>query len=297
MNLFSISQLAQYSGIKPHTIRIWEQRYNALQPDRSEKNTRYYNGEQLRRLLNIVSLMETDYKVSELCVMPDDKLSSLVLETKETTENEQQEYFVSQLISAGMSYDENRFEELFEQSLSKYGLGEAYTLIIHPMLVRVGLMWSANAIPSVQEHFISNLVRQKILRSIDTLPVVWSNSNKWLLFLPEDEFHEIGLLFASFMIRKAGHKVVYLGSSVSSEAVLTAIRDISPKYLLLFLVRYNLHENIIKYLGELNNVFHGTKIYVAGNQKLLSQVECNNKTHWLQDIEALEKEIESAINN
>ncbi|MEJ7693736.1 MerR family transcriptional regulator [Daejeonella sp.] len=297
MNLFSISQLAQYSGIKPHTIRIWEQRYNALQPDRSEKNTRYYNGDQLRRLLNIVSLMDTDYKVSELCTMPDEKLSSLLLERSEAAENEKQEYFVSQLISAGMSYNEDRFEEVFEQALSKYGMGEAYQIIIHPMLVRVGLMWSANAIPSGQEHFISNLVRQKILRSIDSLPAVRSNSGKWLLFLPEDEFHEIGLLFASFLIRKAGHKVMYLGSSVSADAISEAIRDTDPKYLLLFLVRYNLHENINKYLSKLSDLFQGNKIYVAGNHKLLSQVDYTTKTYWLRDIDSLEKEIKIATSN
>ncbi|MES3018904.1 MAG: MerR family transcriptional regulator [Bacteroidota bacterium] len=297
MDLFSISQLAQYSGIKPHTIRVWEQRYNALQPERSKKNTRYYDGDQLRRLLNIVSLMESDHKVSELCAMPDAKLASMLLERKKISANETEEYFVSQLISAGMSYDEHRFVELFEQAISKYGLVEAYEIIIHPMMVRIGLLWAANSIPSVQEHFISNLVRQKILKSIDELPVVRSTSKQWLLFLPEDEFHEIGLLFASFIIRKSGHKVVYLGSSVSSEAVTMAIRDIKPKYLLLFFVRYNLHENIHKYLGELDQAFHGTKIYITGNHKLLNQATFTDKMLWLHDIDSLEKEIKIATSN
>lgn len=297
MNLFSISQLAQYSGVKPHTIRIWEQRYNALQPERSEKNTRYYDGEQLRRLLNIVSLMETEHKVSELCAMPDEKLCSLVLGRTEGTKNETQEYFISQLISAGMTYDEDRFEEVFEQALSKNGMEKTYESIIYPMLVRVGIMWSANTIPSVQEHFISNLIRQKILKFTDALPPAMPNSPKWLLFLPEDEFHEIGLLFAGFTIRKSGYKVVYLGSSVSRDALKTAIRDIRPNYLLLFLVRYNLCENINEYLEGLNDMFHGTKIYLAGNQKLLSHLEFKKKTQWLRDISSLNEEIKQAATN
>lgn len=289
MNLFSISQLSQYSGIKPHTIRIWEQRYNALKPDRSEGNTRYYNSDQLRRLLNIVSLLDSNYKVSELCTMPDEQLSGLVLERKYAITNETSEYFVSQMISAGMAYHQEQFEELFEQCISKYGLLRTYKTIIYPMLVRVGLLWSANSIPSVQEHFISNIVRQKLLRSIDSLPRALPKAAKWVLFLPEDEFHEIGLLFAAFIIRKSGHKVVYLGSSVSPEAVISAVRDIKPQYLLLFLVHYNLVEDVQRYLSDLDIGIEEERIYVAGNDKLLNQIDFPEKVKWLRDIDSLEK--------
>lgn len=289
MNLFSISQLSQYSGIKPHTIRIWEQRYHALKPDRSEGNTRYYNSDQLRRLLNIVSLMNSDHKVSELCTMPDDKLSELVLERKYTIASEVSEYFVSQLIAAGMAYNQEQFEELFEQCVSKYGISQTYKIIIHPMLVRVGLMWSANSIPSVQEHFISNILRQKLLRSIDSLPPARPQSAKWLLFLPEDEFHEIGLLFAAFIIRESGNKVVYLGSSVSPEAVIAAVRDIKPQFLLLFLVHYNQVEDVQQYLSKLDGGLDKESIYVAGNFKLLNQIIFPEKVHWLREIDSLEK--------
>lgn len=289
MNLFSISQLSQFSGIKPHTIRIWEQRYNALQPARSEGNTRYYSSDQLRRLLNIVSLMESDYKVSELCSMPDQQLSEIVLDRKNVVASDASEYYVSQLISAGMAYKQERFEELFEQCLTDYGLSQTYKIIIYPMLVRVGLMWSANTIPSVQEHFISNIVRQKILRSIDALSPADPNADKWLLFLPEDEFHEIGLLFAAFIIRQSGQKVVYLGSSVSAEAVLLASQDIKPQNLLLFQVRYNQIEDVQNYLNVLEAGFDGKRIYVSGNSKLLNQINPQNKVYWLRDIDSLEK--------
>ena len=103
MNLFSISQLAQFSGIKPHTIRIWEQRYDALKPSRSEGNTRYYDGSQLRRLLNIVSLMDHGLKVSQLCSMSDENLFLLIQNSGNSQTSESSEYYISQLISAGMS--------------------------------------------------------------------------------------------------------------------------------------------------------------------------------------------------
>ncbi len=145
MNYFSISQLARYSGIKPHTIRMWEQRYNALTPNRSEGNTRYYDNKQLRRLLNIASLLESDYKVSELCKMPDKKLFSLVEELpNKTADNDINEFFVLQLVSAGMSYDEVSFDKIFSHCLLKYGIKEAYIKVIYPMLHRVGIMWTTN---------------------------------------------------------------------------------------------------------------------------------------------------------
>src|SRR5687767_7176712 len=139
MNLFSISQLSRFSGIKPHTIRMWEQRYGALQPTRSEGNTRYYDGNQLRRLLNIVSLTDSDYKVSELCRMPDKKLNNLIQElNKPSGTPGPEEYFISQLIVAGISYDENHFDKIFSHCIMRFGVKETYIRVIYPMLNRTG---------------------------------------------------------------------------------------------------------------------------------------------------------------
>ncbi|MGK2864305.1 MAG: MerR family transcriptional regulator, partial [Chitinophagaceae bacterium] len=143
MNLFSISQLEQFSGIKAHTIRIWEQRYNALKPQRSEGNTRYYDNTQLRRLLNIVSLMNGKYKVSELCSMPDEKLFSLLRNQNEirSAANETHEYFIAQLIAAGIDFDEILFEKIFSACLLRFGIKHTYTHILSPVLVRIGVLW------------------------------------------------------------------------------------------------------------------------------------------------------------
>ena len=162
MNLFSISQLSQISGIKAHTIRMWEQRYNALKPNRSEGNTRYYDNLQLRRLLNIVSLMNSGYKVSELGVMSDKKLFTLLEQQQGKVESDDPEdFYISQLIAAGMSYDEQHFEKIFSHCLLRFGLKNAYTHVLYPLLSRIGLMWASNSIPPAQEQFISNIIRQK----------------------------------------------------------------------------------------------------------------------------------------
>lgn len=292
MNSFSISQIAQYAGIKPHTIRIWEQRYNALKPTRSEGNTRYYNNSQLRRLLNIVSLRDTDYKVSELCAMPDKKLFELVEQQGDLSiATKPNKYLVSQLIAAGMNYDETNFEKIFSHCLLKYGLRNTYTEVLYPMLIQLGLMWTSNSLPPVHEHFISNLIRQKLLTAVDSLPPAKSESDSWLLFLPENEFHEIGLLFANYLIRLSGKKVVYLGANVPLQSLKVAVKDTKPSHLLLFFVHNNLPENAQEYLNQLTVTIPKINLFLSGSRKLISQLETGKRIQWLKSIEDLEQQL------
>ncbi|MEP6594563.1 MAG: MerR family transcriptional regulator [Ginsengibacter sp.] len=288
--MFSISQLTQFSGIKPHTIRMWEHRYNALKPSRSDGNTRYYDNSQLRRLLNIVSLMERDYKISQLCSMTDKELFKLVAGfMSDRASNEPTEYFVAQLIAAGMSYDEIHFEKIFSHCLLWYGVKNTYIKVIYPMLLRIGLMWASDSIPPAHEHYISNLLRQKLFTAIDSLPPSKVTSETWLLFLPENEFHEIGLLLANYLIRSAGRNVIYLGRNVPLNSLLTSIKDTRPENLLFFLVHNDLPDDTQEYCNKLSVAFKGKKIYMSGNHKLISQVKTDKKIGWLQSVESLEE--------
>lgn len=164
MDHFSISQVARFSGIKPHTIRMWEQRYNALTPSRSKGNTRYYSSDELRRVLNIVSLSGDNYKISELCEMSNEKLFRLIAKKENKTgKQEANEYFISQLIAAGILYDENYLEKVFSNCLLRLGMRQTYLKVLYPALVRLGLKWATNDLPPSHEHFISNLIRRKLL--------------------------------------------------------------------------------------------------------------------------------------
>lgn len=291
MNHFSISQLEKFSGIKAHTIRIWEQRYNALQPNRSEGNTRYYDNDQLRRLLNIVSLSNRDYKVSELCVMPDQQLFKLVWELENEIENKPEEYFISQLILAGVSYDDSYFDKIFSHTLLRYGMKNTYLKVIYPVLVRTGLMWACDNLPIANEHFISNLFRQKLFTAIDALPPSKPESDSWLLFLPENEFHEVGLLLAHYLIRLSGKKVIYLGGNVPTQSVVAAAKEISCDHILLFLVHRNSDPEIRNYLTELNTNFKEKNIYVAGDQQLFKRLKKPKNIFFLPSVEDLEKQL------
>lgn len=289
MNNFSISQLSRFSGIKPHTIRIWEQRYDALRPSRSEGNTRFYDNNQLRRLLNIVSLMKPGYKVSELCAMSDKELFALVGQLPGSPSAESTEYLVSQLISAAISYDELHFEKIFSHCLSKYGIKDAYLHVIHPLLTRMGLMWTSDALPAGSEHFISNLLRQKLYTSIDSLPPPRGNADTWMLFLPENEFHELGLLYAHYLIRMSGRKVIYLGANVPLKSVIAAGKVVKTQYLLLFLVHQESAEQLNEYFTALQAGFKGRKIFVAAEAELTKGIDQHPKVSLLPAVQDLEK--------
>lgn len=293
MNQFSISQLAQFSGIKPHTIRIWEQRYNALQPQRSEGNTRYYDGAQLRRLLNIVSLSKSRLKISRLCAMNDDELFNLLQEYYLTAEEQNDyDYFVNRLVAAGMSYDEDGFTKLFSHCLLRFGLVATYKNIIYPMLNRVGLMWSANSIPPSQEHYITNLIRQKLFTSIDAMASEGEEAAKWLLFLPENEFHEIGLLFAGYLLKSTGNRVIYLGANVPLTSVKDSLEDTGADHLMLFLVHKDLPENISEFLDELSEVGKNKEIFIACSKELAGDFSSRTSFNWIHSVEDLEKELD-----
>lgn len=292
MDQFSISQLSQFSGIKPHTIRIWEKRYNALNPHRSQGNTRYYDGAQLRRLLNIVGLMATGNKISKLCTLSDEELYRMRLEyEKEAGVESDYQYFINQLISAGMSYDEANFEKVFSHCLLKLGLEKMYIEIILPLLDRIGLLWSVDNIPPSQEHFISNLLRQKIFTAIDSMPPTSETGETWLLFLPEDEYHELGLLFSNYLLRSSGRNVIYLGANVPLASVDNCINELHIENLLLFMVHCDLPANIDSYLKDLRQIVGNRRVFVAGRGTDLKKIKPSDSQVQISQVEDLQREL------
>ena len=267
MNNFTISQLAQFSGVKAHTIRIWEQRYRALEPQRSEGNTRYYTDEQLRRLLNLVSLMDSGRRISDLAALKDRELFELLKQQlpkdELRTELPDKGFFISQLVAAGMSYDAPGFEKILTHCLLRFGMTQTYTEVIYPMLSRIGLLWASNELPPAQEHFISNLLRQKLFTAIDSLPLPPSDAPSWLLFLPENEFHELGLLMTDYLLQ-----------------------------LLFFMVHRDAPESVGAYLQNLRECIPGPLPVLVCREELLNQVSVPPEIHKLHSLPELEQLLE-----
>jgi DNA-binding transcriptional MerR regulator len=266
---YSISDLEQLSGVQTHTIRIWERRYKALEPMRSAGNTRLYDDNQLRRLLNIVSLSQSGLKISYVCSLSESEMKDLLDKELGKVESPiaKYEYYISQLLSFGLGYDEVEFEKLIGTALEEYGLKNTYTNIMYPLLVRLGLMWRSDNICPAQEHFLSNIIRQKISAATNEVP-----QNPALL-------------------RLSGHKVIYLGAKVPIDSLTEVTGSVKVDHLLLFLVRSHQINASSEYLTTLSVAFPDQLIHVAGSTRVLGEVATKGNLRYMKSIEDLENQI------
>lgn len=292
---YSISDLEQLTGVSTHTIRIWERRYHALKPMRSAGNTRFYDGNQLRKLLNITSLSRSGLKISQVCALSDADMDKMLQQEIEQTvsENLDYEYFISQLLNYGLDYNEPQFEELLNTCISRYGLKASYLNVIYPILLRLGLMWKKDNICPAREHFLSGLIRQRLYQSIAEIKTPSNAAATWVLFLPEDEDHEIGLLFANYLIKLAGHKVIYLGARVPFDSLKDTVGSLEVDHLLLFMVRSRPTDGADEYMRTLAEQFNKQKVHVAGNAGVLGELKFLPNVDWFTDIGDLEVEIKA----
>ncbi|MFC3563396.1 MerR family transcriptional regulator [Pedobacter jamesrossensis] len=292
--IYSISDLEQFSGVQSHTIRIWEQRYNALKPMRTEGNTRFYDDDQLKRLLNIVSLNQSGLKISKICSLSDEDISRLLQkELQSISETSNFEYYVTQLLKHGLCYDEFSFDNLLNTCISKFGILESYKNIMYPILVRLGLMWRKDDICPAQEHFLSNIIRRKIHAAIDNLPLNENANQTWLLFLPEDEDHEIGLLFANYILKANGKKVIFLGSKVPLDSIKKVVEQNDIDSVLFFMVRSRAKKAAQKYIEDLEKICSSIKIYFAGNAYGPNQLKLGKKINQINSLQEFENKVQN----
>lgn len=208
-----MSQVEQLTGIKAHTLRVWERRFGFLIPERSETNIRYYTDSQLKKLLNIRILLKNGYRISSINVMSDTEILENVSEILTTYDPDYQDQ-VGGLILSMVEMDEDAFNRIFNNQVFYLGLLKTMTELIYPFLKFIGGLWINNKAFPGQEHFISNLIRQKIIAAIDAIPTPSIHSPRLLLFLVEGENHEIGLLLSYYIAKKMGYRVYYLGQNV-----------------------------------------------------------------------------------
>lgn len=273
--MYSIQELEKLSGVKAHTIRIWEKRYELLNPSRTSTNIREYSSEDLRKLLNVAALISAGGKISKLSKLSFEELGAKVDDLLQPEiEDEHSELFVGNLIAAGLEYNSEKFEAVFASALMKFGMKEMYMKVLLPTLVKIGLMWGKDEMMPAQEHMISNLIRQKLFAGIDALT---SNADgvKYLLFLPPGEDHEIGLLLSYYLLKQKGEQVLFLGANVPVDSVVSSANETEAEILMLFIVRnwpISLIQKIITEISEKTQ----KKIIIAGSNAVISPIEAEN---------------------
>ncbi len=229
MNAFTIKDLENLSGIKAHTIRIWEQRYSFLKPQRTTTNIRYYSSDELKILLNISLLNKYGYKISHIDKMEEPEIKEKLLTLSHA--QAQQERIVNEMIQSMVDLDMEKFEEVLSNFILLKGIEKTIHQIVFPFLERIGILWLTYHINPAQEHLVINIIRQKLIVAIDGTQPHLQSSKTALLFLPEGEFHEIGLLYIYYLLRVRGIKVYYLGANVPIKDMVYIVKLKRPHFL------------------------------------------------------------------
>ncbi len=283
---YSIKYLEDISEIKAHTIRIWEQRYNLLTPHRTATNIRFYDDEQLRKLLNITSLLNAGYKLSEIAGMSDAMMYAAILMHYDSKGGGLQHYYINELMLAGLAFDRAAFESQFSSCVLKLGFMATVEQVLYPVLKRVGVWWQSAEMNPSQEHFISGLARQKLCSAADGLPVPTGSKKKCLLFLPENEYHEIGLLYFNFLLLKAGIPTIYLGANVPFISLQHAVKETNPTHLVFFRVKKIPVSQANRYQVDLHKHFPDKQAILCGPAMITSKIKLKEAQVLLEDPRA-----------
>lgn len=262
MNSFTIKDLANLSGIKAHTLRIWEQRYSFLKPNRTFTNIRYYTNEELKTILNIALLNKYGFKISHIDKMAEHEIKDKIVSLNQL--QAQQERIVNELIQQMIDLDIESFEKTLNAYIVAKGIERTITQIIFSFLEKIGILWLTNHINPAQEHLVINIIRQKLISGIEAVQTPLKSDKKMLLFLPEGEYHELGLLFMYFLLKNRGIYVIYLGANVPLKDVEYVVGYKKPDYLYSHLTTVGQNFNFDKFLNNVTSRFKDVPIVFSG---------------------------------
>lgn len=269
MDHYTISDLEKLTGIMAGTIRIWERRYHIIKPHRTDTNRRWYDDEDLRRILNIAILNRNGFKISKIAVMSDREINENV--EKLTGESTDSGIQADSLIIAMTRLDEDAVDRIIMRSVINRGFEETFMQVVFPFLRSVGTMWQTGTVDVGAEHFMSNIFRRILIAAIDSLPPADNPKRKKVLFyLPENELHELGLLFYAFIARKAGHDTLYLGQATPFDALSDMIVRWHPDIIVTGSLTGLPFDKPKNYLSRLSSAFRDKKILVSGGLAMVS---------------------------
>ena len=260
MVIYSIKDLETLSGVKAHTLRIWEKRYNIISPQRTPTNIRYYLDDDLRRILNIALLNRNGIKISKIAKMDPNAIQKKVAEITDVDES-----FEGQLDSLTISLielDEEKFVKLMDKNIEQRGCVETMLEVIYPLLDKLALMWISGSIKSVHEKFVSHLIERKCNVEIDKTAI--TREETFLIYLPEGETNSLSLQFLHFLIRTKGFRVINVGHDVSLLDILEVVEIRKPDYIFT-IINDSLDEQAYKtYISQLCNRIDDVKFLMSG---------------------------------
>jgi DNA-binding transcriptional MerR regulator len=283
MNAFTIKDLENLTGIKAHTIRIWEQRYSFLKPQRTDTNIRYYNNEELKKILNISLLNKYGYKISHI-----DRMSETEINDKIMTLNNamaQQERVINDLIQQMVDLNIEDFEANLTEYIRLRGIEKTINHIIFPFMERIGVLWITGHINPAQEHLVSNIIRQKLIVGTETVVSHLKVDQTGLLFLPEGEFHELGLLFIQYLLKSRGISVLYLGANVPIEDVEYIIKAKNPDFLYTHLTSVSHGFSFDRFINQASKKFENIPFIISGRLAIAYEKKIPAKMNFKRSLQ------------
>ena len=282
MSIYSIKDLEKLSGIKAHTIRIWEQRYGLIIPNRNCNNIRYYDDVQLRKLLNFALLNKNGYKISNICKLSPEEILEIV---QNLTELDQESAQTDGLTVAMINMDEDKFHHIIDSKIESLGFELMMMQIIFPFLDKLYMLWLTGSINSAHENFISNLIRQKIIVSIDKLKPRIKEKKTFMLYLPEGEQHELSLLFMYYLLRSRSFKVIYLGQNITLQDIGYTYLHHRPDYVFTMLSESFTKKPVQQYIDELVRYCPKSTILVSGYQVSVQGIQSKDKVKVINTLQ------------
>jgi DNA-binding transcriptional MerR regulator len=262
MNAFTIKDLENLSGIKAHTIRIWEQRYHFLKPQRSDTNIRYYSNEELKTILNIALLNKNGFKISHIDRMQPEEIREKLLSLRDG--NAIQERIINELVQEMVDLNMEKLEKLLNGYIASKGIERTVMQIIFPFLEKIGLLWVTGHINPAQEHLVTNMIRQKLVVAIDSSTTHLKTDRNVLLFLPEGEHHELGILFMNYLLKSRGINTIYLGANIPMKDVAFVVKQLKPDILFTHLTATSPNFNFEKFINNFNSQLPDIQIVISG---------------------------------
>lgn len=262
MNSFTIKDLENLSGIKAHTIRIWEQRYNFLKPQRTTTNIRYYSSDELKTVLNIALLNKYGFKISRLDKMMPAEIKEQILSLGDSRAI--QERIINDLVKEMVDLNMETFEQIIADHIVVKGIERTVIQVIFPFLEKIGILWQTGHINPAQEHLVTNIIRQKLIVAIETTVSHVKLDKTFLLFLPEGEHHELGLLFMYYLLKSRGATTIYLGANVPVKDAEFVVKLKKPDIVFIHLTATATNFNFDKFLLNIQQRFNGANTVISG---------------------------------
>jgi DNA-binding transcriptional MerR regulator len=293
MNAFTIKDLENLTGIKAHTIRIWEQRYGFLKPQRTDTNIRYYNNEELKKILNISLLNKYGFKISHIDRMNDDEVKAKILSIANV--QAQQERVVNTLIQAMVDMSLEDFEGTLDESIRAKGIEKTIHQVIFPFMERIGVLWITGHINPAQEHLVSNIIRQKLIVGTEEVNPMFQLKRSGLLFLPEGEFHELGLLFIQYLLKSRGLRVYYLGANVPLEDVEYVVKYKNPDFIYTHLTSVSSVFSFDKFIHQSLKRFGSVPLIISGRLAATYEKKIPPQIHFKRSLQEVTEFITSLV--